>query len=140
MTLAIYKSGDNYHVCIPNDDNNPSKGNYFISFQNTANPNLYLVNLGCDPPITSYTSVVDNISKFESTTYDSDDRGQFKTNYLYEMVKLYPIKNSQKENNIGSGAGFAISSNGYILTNYHVVGSSSNIRVRGVNNDFKKIT
>jgi hypothetical protein len=49
--------------------------------------------------------------------------------------------NSYSQNKIvnWSGTGFAISSNGYILTNYHVINRASNIQVKGVNGDFSKV-
>lgn len=37
----------------------------------------------------------------------------------------------------GSGTGFAISSSGYIATNYHVIDGASSITVRGVNGDLE---
>lgn len=37
-----------------------------------------------------------------------------------------------------SGSGFAISTNGYIVTNYHVIEDAQKIRVRGVNGDFTR--
>ncbi len=58
-------------------------------------------------------------------------------------LKLYPtandnISNSNSSSNVGSGTGFAISSNGTIVTNYHVIENSKTINVRGVNSDFNK--
>ena len=38
-----------------------------------------------------------------------------------------------------SGTGVAISSNGYIATNYHVVENAYAIKVKGVNGDFTKV-
>jgi S1-C subfamily serine protease len=35
----------------------------------------------------------------------------------------------------GSGTGFAISSNGYIATNYHVIEGANDIKVKGINGD-----
>lgn len=60
--------------------------------------------------------------------------GDGRTN-LY--IKLLP-----SSDNFGveksSGTGFAISSNGYIVTNYHVTEGAKKIAVRGVNGDFSK--
>jgi S1-C subfamily serine protease len=36
-----------------------------------------------------------------------------------------------------SGTGFAISSNGFIVTNHHVIEGASQLRIRGVNGDFR---
>lgn len=56
-------------------------------------------------------------------------------------IKLYPTADdnvSVSNNSKSSGTGFAISSDGYIVTNYHVTQGASNISVRGVKGDFSK--
>ena len=57
-------------------------------------------------------------------------------------IKMFPsstdnIANSPSEG-ASSGTGYAISSNGYIVTNHHVTNGSNSIKVRGVNGDFSK--
>lgn len=64
-----------------------------------------------------------------------------KTSSFY--LKLYPTesdKNSQNNSpsTKASGTGFGISSNGIIVTNYHVIDGANKIIVRGVNSDFNK--
>jgi len=59
-------------------------------------------------------------------------------------IKLYPTINDNITQSSGaakpaSGTGFAISSNGIIVTNYHVIDGAKTIKVRGVNSDFNKI-
>ena len=57
------------------------------------------------------------------------------------FIKMFP---SMSENvsipteNTSSGTGFALSSNGYIVTNYHVTNGANSIKVRGINGDFSK--
>lgn len=55
-------------------------------------------------------------------------------------LKTYPTKQdiskSTNENRLVSGTGFAISSTGIIVTNYHVIDGAKSIKVRGVNSDF----
>lgn len=58
-------------------------------------------------------------------------------------IKLYPTINDNITQSSGaakpaSGTGFAISSNGIIVTNYHVIDGAKTIKVRGVNSDFSK--
>lgn len=58
-------------------------------------------------------------------------------------IKLYPTSNdniSQIGNapKQASGTGFGISSNGIIVTNYHVIDGAKLIKVRGINSDFNK--
>lgn len=42
------------------------------------------------------------------------------------------------ENAVKSGTGFAISSNGYIATNYHVIEKAKSIEVKGINGNYSK--
>ena len=57
-------------------------------------------------------------------------------------IKMFPsstdnISNSHSESS-SSGTGYAISSNGYIVTNHHVTNGASSIKIRGVSGDFSK--
>lgn len=60
------------------------------------------------------------------------------------LVKLYPkideseIENSQNNTKASSGTGFALSSNGYIVTNYHVIENAKSIEIKGVNGNFSR--
>lgn len=61
------------------------------------------------------------------------------------LVKIYPNNPkgntqspSQNKTISSSGSGFAISSNGYIATNYHVIENATTIEVKGVYGDFSK--
>jgi len=58
-------------------------------------------------------------------------------------IKLYPTINDNITQSSGaakpaSGTGFAISSNGIIVTNFHVIDGAKTIKVRGINSDFNK--
>ncbi len=56
-------------------------------------------------------------------------------------IKMFPTAsdNVKTPSEISSsGTGFAISSNGYIATNHHVVEGATKIKVRGINGDFAK--
>jgi S1-C subfamily serine protease/Tfp pilus assembly protein PilF len=60
------------------------------------------------------------------------------------FVKLYPkiddatIGSVDNELEKSSGTGFALSTEGYIVTNYHVAGNARSIEVKGVNGDFSR--
>lgn len=60
------------------------------------------------------------------------------TSYL----KMYPTNSGFGSFNSGaqksSGTGFAISSNGYIVTNYHVIENAKSIEVKGINGNFTR--
>lgn len=59
------------------------------------------------------------------------------------LVKLYPKTSnsetfSSSNNEKSSGTGFAISTNGYIVTNHHVIDKAKSIEVKGVNGNSSK--
>jgi S1-C subfamily serine protease len=60
-----------------------------------------------------------------------------KTSYskIYPTYIEYSSPNTSGKETI-TGTGFAISSNGYIVTNYHVVENANKIKIRGINGDF----
>lgn len=57
-------------------------------------------------------------------------------------IKMFPSSTdnitSSRAEGASSGTGYAISSNGYIVTNNHVTNGATSIKVRGVNGDFSK--
>lgn len=55
-------------------------------------------------------------------------------------LKLYPSVDDTVNTNSEhiSGTGFAISQEGYIVTNFHVIENAKSIKVKGVNNDYTK--
>jgi S1-C subfamily serine protease len=59
---------------------------------------------------------------------------------VYFFKKLFPTAQDKALKNnpemIASGTGWAISSNGYVITNYHVVEGSNQFALRGVKGDF----
>jgi S1-C subfamily serine protease len=68
-----------------------------------------------------------------------------KEGHQIKLTKIFPTIDGQNPWDYSSlnlkikqGTGFAISSNGYIVTNYHVVKDAKYIDVKGVNGDFSK--
>ena len=53
-------------------------------------------------------------------------------------IKLYPSLNASSKHASVSGSGFSITTDGYIITNHHVVSEGGDIKVRGINGDFSK--
>jgi S1-C subfamily serine protease len=133
--LAVVKSDNGYNLIYLSGAENPnwSVGDIKAYLTKTATPNLYKVEyfMG-DKSVNEdlYISFENTVMKVIWTDRQEN---------LY--IKLYPTS----EDNItsiggekSSGTGFALSSNGYIVTNYHVTNSASKIKVKGVKGDFSK--
>jgi S1-C subfamily serine protease len=81
---------------------------------------------------------------------DEDNYITFKDNLMVHLwadnsketwIKLFPTVTEQTPQNpqyASSGTGFLISSEGYIVTNHHVIKDANSITVRGLNGDFNK--
>ncbi len=122
--LVIYLSGaSNYEDWAEGE-----KKGYFDP---TAKPNLYTVKW----------------RKFNKN-WDEDAIVTFKESY-FEMywpdidhtdtyLKTFPLNTSVNSHSpsVSSGTGIGISSEGYILTNHHIISDASLIFVKGVNGDF----
>lgn len=76
--------------------------------------------------------------------YISFENGLFNTisnNEKSLYVKLFPVANENFSNPSdvsSSGTGYAISSDGYIITNHHVIKDANTIKIKGINGDFSK--
>lgn len=99
----------------------------------TATPDFYK----CDWYMGDKSLNPDGYLTFENYAYFTLFLSGDKTMYL----KLYPTADdntTQNRTKKSSGTGFAISSNGIIVTNFHVIEGAKLIKVRGVNSDFSK--
>lgn len=84
---------------------------------------------------------INNNKKESKDNYFSFENGFFthikSNNEKVVYLKQYPIAVGNNSNNINiSGSGFAITSNGYIITNYHVVDGGSVIYIRGIDGNY----
>ncbi len=67
------------------------------------------------------------------------DNAIFTSTEEIKMIKIFPTIEDIKKYSPSSGSGFAINSNGVIVTNHHVISDANSINVRGINGDFSKV-
>jgi S1-C subfamily serine protease len=137
LALKYDKTNEQYQLIYLSGATNSiwKTGNIKAHVFKTASPNIFKVKwyMG-DKTISEdlYISFEQGLMKIIWTNGNSES--------LY--LKLYPTSENDLSNssvNKGSGTGFAISSNGIIATNYHVIENAQTIKVRGVNSNFNKI-
>lgn len=74
-----------------------------------------------------YIQIIDDVEIFT----DIKLQKSYPLNHDFDNIKAKAIKEAPK-----SGTGFALSSNGFIATNYHVIENANSIKVRGVKGNF----
>lgn len=97
----------------------------------TASPNIYKLKwYMADKTISEdlYLSFENNLMKIIWTNLNQE--------HVY--LKLYPTSTSAPIGMSSSGTGFALSTNGLVVTNHHVIEGANEITVRGVNGNFTK--
>ncbi|MBJ7427407.1 MAG: trypsin-like peptidase domain-containing protein [Bacteroidia bacterium] len=110
-----------------------ANGVYNIDYY-TAGQNAYNNNI--DIEVQTCLGLLDASALFSFTKQDGDK---------IILIKMYPKTESSGNNSYSnsnleksSGTGFAISSNGYIVTNHHVIDKAKSIEVKGVNGNFSR--
>jgi S1-C subfamily serine protease len=144
--IAIYKSGSTYIVY----DFDFDMSYYNRSFQNTANTGIYLYEcFYAESNSTAYANAILTANGLLEFSYEKPT-SQFKKEigslyqnglkliYENKWIKLSPKVDNHSIKKKSSGTGFAISSNGIIVTNYHVIDGATSIKVRGIKSDFNK--
>lgn len=83
-----------------------------------------------------YLNDLNELVSEKMTFYQGYAKATFKDKFssIYKPEKKPKIEKKQKS----SGTGFSISSNGIIVTNFHVIDGTNSIKVRGINSDFNK--
>lgn len=137
VKVALKKINTKYHLIylsgVPYNSGDWQEGEIKATLQPTATPNLFKANWIA----VNKTEDDDYYVAFEQGLMSVVDNSNQTNPYL----KLYPtaVDNvSSISNTPATGTGFAISSNGLIVTNNHVIEGAKTIKVRGVNGDFSR--
>lgn len=150
-TYAIYKIGTKYYCYSfgENADNSDAR----MTFINTASSGVYLMeNYYLISNSTAKATAILSGSgllefNYELPTLEFKRRISeagldwiegIKMVFEHAWIKTFPTKSVLEKSYPKSGTGFAISSNGIIVTNFHVIDGAKTIKVRGINSDFNK--
>lgn len=131
--LALKKSISGYDLIYLSGAQNSTwkEGDIKAILTETATENLFTSKwYGSNKAIDkdSYIKLENGFFKVIRSNYKEDDI----------FLKLYPTASESHQENKSSGTGFAISSAGYIVTNYHVIENANIINVLGIQGDFSK--
>lgn len=147
---AIYKVGSSFKAFFFGWEIQKSSE---ISLKNTALPDVYLMDIYYDK---SFTTAKANAlmtgsgllefnyevpkAEFKRLCVENGTiwKESYRTTMEHQLIKIYPNGSDYKSAQRTSGSGFGISSNGIIVTNYHVIDGVKSIKVRGANSDFSK--
>ncbi len=135
-TVGVTKTESGYEIIYMNGDKrfgDWEEGELMATISETASDNLYKARW----KIIDKSSTKDGLLTFDSGIFSiivNSDKATF--------IKTFPtqrdIKKKQEKNNTPTafGTGFAISNNGYVVTNSHVIHGAKNIFIRGINGNF----
>jgi S1-C subfamily serine protease len=132
--VGVIKSDDGFTIIYLNggDSSVWREGDVKAYLTKTANPNLYKVKWFLGNKELSenlYITFENALMKIIWTDGNSEQ--------IY--IKLYPISNKGTSDVKSSGTGFALSNDGLIATNFHVIEDATSITVKGVNGDFNTL-
>ena len=140
---VIFKKGSFYETCTLNSIETEK-----VFFENSATTGIYLSQIiykESHSNVKLEASLNGNgLLEFTERMPISEIKRLMGNNYIqglqlvYEnsWIKISPKGSDAVPNKLASGTGFAISSDGYIVTNHHVVVDSKDIKVRGLNGNF----
>jgi S1-C subfamily serine protease len=143
---GIISDGNKFRACnlSGNDDNST------IVFSKTATNGVYLYQRtfsgSYDPAKANAIISSAGLLEYSYEVPQGELKYRMGNNYVngismtveIKMIKLFPSLNDIQKSSPTSGTGFALSSDGFIVTNHHVVNGASNIIIRGINGDFSK--
>lgn len=143
---AIIKDGSSFRVC---DIYGENKTDWITEFTATVNPNIYLYKKSNEGEITTANAVMTSIGLLEysyevgqeelSKLWKDKYQNGLREFREFKWIKTYPTQEIFQIKQKSSGTGFAITSNGIIVTCNHVIEDADKIVVRGVNNDFNLV-
>jgi S1-C subfamily serine protease len=134
--VAVKKMNNIYYLIYfsgAGENGNWSEGEIKATLESTATPLFYKAKWIMANKIENSNIYI----SFENGLMNVIDSNNNKELY----IKLFPTATDNfitPSETSSSGTGYAISSNGYIVTNHHVTNGATSIKIRGINGDFSK--
>jgi len=124
-----------YDMNIEQSNNNWRIGDIKAQLYQTVSPDIFKCDWYLDQKSINPECYITIGNNSDFTMHISDEK--------FKYSKIFPtnkdtLQYGNKNVMHSSGTGFAISSNGLIVTNYHVTNGRTGIKVRGINGDFLK--
>jgi S1-C subfamily serine protease len=144
--VIIKDQGNTFKVCRID---NPLPTEFVIEFTATTNSDIYLYKELYFNEKNTANAVLNNngLLNFKFEHSKETMKNTYKKLYKfgmhdfseYSLIKTFPTSEKMIKKEKYSGTGFAISSNGVIVTNNHVIENAKSIKVKGINSEFNKI-
>jgi len=145
--IAIIKEGSEYKG-YKLENGYFSPGNYNISFSSKSYNQYQIKAFNYNVSETFYDDFFISNNSFQTLfdlTNSLKKQGlNSNASVKWTFIKIFPsesdiqvIENDSKKTP-QTGTGFAISSDGYIVTNYHVVENATKVKIKGIEGDFSK--
>lgn len=135
--LALKKKTNGYNlIYLSGVDHSVWKaGDIKASLSETASPNLFKVKWYMSNKAPNENLIISFKAGIMKIVWSNPNGTKSTQDYL----KLYPpLGSSSPKSSVSSGTGFALSSEGFIVTNQHIINNAKVIHVRGVNGNFSE--
>ena len=132
-TIGLKKSKDTYYLIYFEgaDNSNWKEGDIKASLTATATPGLYkAIWFG------AWKQKMDMTVIFSEGLMTVIDENKEKEIYI-KTYPTYDMLPKQEQDSKWSGTGFFLTHNGYIVTNQHVIDGAKELKVTGINGDYK---
>lgn len=137
--VAIYRNGSSFDVCYFSLSEIASTFGTMFKDVIEKNGSSYIwksTNLKSSTVKSAYNLNFDGNSQmsYENITVDNQFNVRYQSNSRY--TKIAPVNSKPSPKPKSSGTCFLLNSQGYLVTNYHVIKNAKSINIRGINDNY----